>query len=99
MRNAECGIAGKGRVPYDASLYTPHSALRIPHSASSESAFELSPRKLNDGRPPVHVVGRQGGAEAAHHALPHRVLPKPPAGLDRGAAVARGRVHAHPWLT
>jgi iron complex outermembrane recepter protein len=31
VRNAECGIAVKGRSLHDTPLYTPHSALRIPH--------------------------------------------------------------------
>src|SRR5437899_886281 len=31
VRNAECGIAGKGRSLHDAYPYTPHSALHIPH--------------------------------------------------------------------
>src|SRR2546429_1839763 len=30
MRNAECGIAGKGRSLHDTYPYTPHSALRVP---------------------------------------------------------------------
>src|SRR3989449_5142990 len=31
VRNAECGIAGKGRSLHDTYPYTPHSALHIPH--------------------------------------------------------------------
>src|SRR5881628_1453770 len=31
--HAECGVAMKGRSPSDARVHTPHSALRIPHSA------------------------------------------------------------------
>src|SRR2546426_3971620 len=31
VRNAECGIAGKGHSLHDAYPYTPHSALHIPH--------------------------------------------------------------------
>src|SRR3990172_7467386 len=32
MRNAECGIAMRGRSPNDAHLYIPRSTFRIPHS-------------------------------------------------------------------
>src|SRR2546426_1296591 len=42
--------------------------------------------RSHDGRPPVHVVGRQGGAEDADDELPHLVRLEPLAGLDRGAA-------------
>src|SRR2546422_10957841 len=31
VRNAECGIAGKGHSLHDAYPYTPHSAFHIPH--------------------------------------------------------------------
>src|SRR6266508_559724 len=37
MRNAECGISGKGRVAVRPSIYPPHSALHIPHCMSVQA--------------------------------------------------------------
>src|SRR2546422_9862666 len=55
-------------------------------SGSPKPPLQLVLRQLHDGRPPVHVVGGQGGAEDAHDELPHLVRLEPLAGLDRGAA-------------
>src|SRR2546429_5640 len=55
-------------------------------SGSPKPPLQLVLRQLHDRRPPVHIVGRQGGAEDTHDELPHLVLLEPLAGLDRGAA-------------
>src|SRR3989454_2406537 len=55
-------------------------------SGSPKPPLQLVLRQLHDGRPAVHVVGRQSGAEDADDELPHLVRLEPLAGLDRGAA-------------
>src|SRR5207247_882655 len=59
-------------------------------SGSPKPPLQLVLRQLHDGRPAVHVVGRQGGAEDADDELPHLVRLEPLAGLDRGAAGEAG---------
>src|SRR2546428_4229758 len=65
-------------------------------SGSPKPPLQLVLRQLHDRRPPVHVVGRQGGADDAHHELPHLVRLEPLAGLDRGAARRSHRRAAPP---
>src|SRR2546425_11370375 len=55
-------------------------------SGSPKPPLQLVLRQLHDGRPPMHVVGRQSGTEDADHELPHLIRLEPLAGLDRGAA-------------
>src|SRR2546430_4008444 len=59
-------------------------------SGSPKPPLQLVLRQLHDGRPAVHVVGRQGGAEDADDELPHLVRLEPLARLDRGAAGEAG---------
>src|SRR2546426_2411210 len=59
-------------------------------SGSPKPPLQLVLRQLHDGRPAVHVVGRQSGAEDADDELPHLVRLEPLAGLDRGAAGEAG---------
>src|SRR2546428_13460383 len=65
-------------------------------SGPPKPPLQLVLRQLHNGRPPVHVVGRQGSAEDADDELPHLVRLEPLAGLDRGAASARPRAALRP---
>src|SRR2546422_8187224 len=93
VRNGECGINGEGRSLHDTSIDTPHSALRIPHSGSPESAFELVLGELHDRRSSMDVVRRERRREQPGHELAHLVGIEVLACFDGGEAGVRSEEH------
>src|SRR6266542_1677014 len=73
MRNAECGISARGRVAVRPSIYTPHSALHIPHCMSVQ-AIAWSPSgavRIVDQRalPEAQIERDLEGGEAVADAI------------------------------
>src|SRR5437879_2625466 len=65
-------------------------------SGPSKPSLQLFPRKPHDGRPPVHVVGGEGGREQPPDQLARLRRLETLSGLDRGAARERRREPLQP---
>src|SRR5690606_27896084 len=70
------------RASATAVFPTPVGPIRIRVLSSPKAALQFLTRQLNDGRPAVHIVGRQGATEQPRQKFPHRGLVESLARLD-----------------